>query len=202
MSAPFVRKQLSAAGLLQTARWVFGKIPDAPGHQITLVDHLMSGLAVFGLKYPSLLQFEHDHQEETTRANLKALYGVARAPCDTRFRERLSMATRTDPIAANNIGPPRVGVRAARPVESPHVCLPGTLGASGGDPGISGGWGVAQGLAPDLSNDKTDDLEQDDSDTEVIEQLLKNRPQDDLRWELERLGQMLASGCYEISPPP
>jgi len=89
MSAPLVRKQLSAAGLLQAARRVFGQIPDAPGNHIRLVDYLMSGLALFGLKYPSLLQFEHDRQEETTRANLQALYGVERAPGDTRFRERL-----------------------------------------------------------------------------------------------------------------
>lgn len=89
MSAPFVRKQLSAEGLLHTARQVFGKIPDTPGNEIALVDHLMSGLALFGLKYPSLLQFENDCREEATRANLKTLYGVERAPSDTRFRERL-----------------------------------------------------------------------------------------------------------------
>jgi hypothetical protein len=89
MSAPFIRKQLSAEGLLHTARRVFGTIPDAPGNQITLVDHPMSGLALFGLKYPSLLQFEHDCREATTRLNLNALYGVECAPSDTRFRERL-----------------------------------------------------------------------------------------------------------------
>jgi len=89
MSAPFSRKHLSAEGLLREALWVFAAIPDAPEHDIALVDHLMSGLALFGLKYPSLLQFEHDRREETTRVNLKALYGVERAPSDTRFRERL-----------------------------------------------------------------------------------------------------------------
>jgi hypothetical protein len=90
MRTPFGRKALSAAGLLRTARGVFAKLPDASGHDIALVDHLMSGLALFGLKYPSLLQFDHDCREETTtRANLKSLYGVARAPSDSRFRERL-----------------------------------------------------------------------------------------------------------------
>lgn len=50
----------------------------------------MSGLALFGLKYPSLLQFDRDSREETTtRANLNSLYGVERAPSDCRFRERL-----------------------------------------------------------------------------------------------------------------
>ena len=89
MSAPISRKQLSAAGLLNKARRFFAKIPDACDGEIALVDHLMSGLALFGLKYPSLLQFEHDGREETTRANLHALYGIERAPSDTRFRERL-----------------------------------------------------------------------------------------------------------------
>jgi hypothetical protein len=89
VSAPFTRKQLSAEGLLSEARRVFAEIPDTPGNEIALVDHLMSGLALFGLKYASLLQFDHDRAEATTRANLQALYGVARAPSDTRFRERL-----------------------------------------------------------------------------------------------------------------
>ena len=89
MSAPFSRKHLSAAGLLSEARRLFAKIPEQSGCDIALVDHLMSGLALFGLKYPSLLQFENDRREEATRANLKALYGIERAPSDTRFRERL-----------------------------------------------------------------------------------------------------------------
>lgn len=90
MGAPGSRKHLSAEGLLKVARRKFAAIPDAEGNEIALVDHLMSGLALFGLKYPSLLQFEHDQrEEETTRANLKALYGIERVPSDTRFRERL-----------------------------------------------------------------------------------------------------------------
>lgn len=76
--------------MLRTARCVFAKLPEAPGHDIALVDQLMSGLALFRLKSPSLLQFDRDSREETTtRANLRSLYGVARAPSDSRFRERL-----------------------------------------------------------------------------------------------------------------
>jgi len=89
MSAPVSRKHLSAAGLLSEARRLFAKIPEQSGCDIALADHLMSGLALFGLKYPSLLQFENDRREEATRANLKALYGIERAPSDTCFRERL-----------------------------------------------------------------------------------------------------------------
>jgi hypothetical protein len=89
MSGPFSRQHLSVAGLLREVRRVAAKIPDAPGNTILLTDYLMSGLAVFGLKYPSLLQFDHDRREETARANLRTLYGIERAPCDTRLRERL-----------------------------------------------------------------------------------------------------------------
>ena len=54
----------------------------------------MSGLAVFGLKYPSLLKFDEQRNELTIRANLKALYGVELAPCDTQLRAVLD---RVDP---------------------------------------------------------------------------------------------------------
>jgi hypothetical protein len=46
----------------------------------------MSGLAVFGLKYPSLLKFDEHRSEVRIRANLKSLYGVEQAPCDTQLR--------------------------------------------------------------------------------------------------------------------
>ncbi|MGB7551196.1 MAG: hypothetical protein WBM15_06505, partial [Chromatiaceae bacterium] len=89
LAAPLSRKQLSIPGLLSEARRCWAKIPDDAGGDMPLVDHLMSGLAVFGLQYPSLLQFDKDRSAETQRANLKTLYGIARAPCDTRLRERL-----------------------------------------------------------------------------------------------------------------
>ncbi len=91
MAAPRLRKTVSAPGLLRTVRKSFDKVPDAvPGRKFRLGDCLMSGLAVFGLKYPSLLQFDRDARtDETVRANLASLYGVERAPCDTALRERL-----------------------------------------------------------------------------------------------------------------
>lgn len=90
MSKPSLRKSLSLSGLLTTIRNCFLKIPDSkPRSDIPLVDHLMSGLAVFGLKYPSLLQFDRDQNTATLRANLKNLYGISQAPCDTWLRERL-----------------------------------------------------------------------------------------------------------------
>lgn len=90
MNFPPFRKDLSMPGLLKAARRVFEQIPDKAGSKFRLADHLMSGLALFGLKYPSLLQFDHAcRSEEARAANLHALYGVERVPSDTTFRERL-----------------------------------------------------------------------------------------------------------------
>jgi len=49
----------------------------------------MSGLAIFGLKYPSSLQFDKKRNEKLTKANLQTLYGIEQAPSDTYLRERL-----------------------------------------------------------------------------------------------------------------
>lgn len=55
---------------------------------ITLPDCLMSGLAVFGLKFPSLLKFDEKKEEELIKHNLHTLYHVKHAPSDTYLRER------------------------------------------------------------------------------------------------------------------
>jgi hypothetical protein len=83
-----LNKYVSAPTLLNQARKAFEKIPDARryGQQFSLPDVLMSGLAVFGLKFPSLLKFDEQRNEERIRANLKSLYGVKQAPCDTQLR--------------------------------------------------------------------------------------------------------------------
>ena len=61
MAAPYprLRKYLSAPGLLKTIRQSFEAIVDhrTERSQISLPDALVSGLAVFGLEYPSLLKF-------------------------------------------------------------------------------------------------------------------------------------------------
>jgi hypothetical protein len=50
----------------------------------------MSGLAIFGFKLPSLLQFEKAKSAEPMiRRNLRTLYRVKKAPSDTCLRERL-----------------------------------------------------------------------------------------------------------------
>ena len=89
------KKHLSAKGLLHKVHHTFEKIPQPPRDTrglkpgISLADCIMSGLAIFGLKLPSLLQFDLEQDEETGRHNLKTLYNVGTAPCDTYMRERL-----------------------------------------------------------------------------------------------------------------
>ncbi len=87
------RKHLSAPALIKTVYKEFAKIPDKAVFNreplISLTDHLMSGLAVFGLKCPSLLAYERQRQETSTDKNLRDLYHVNKAPCDTYLRERL-----------------------------------------------------------------------------------------------------------------
>ena len=61
------RKSLSLPGLLKNVRNEFEKIPDhrSGAVEYSLPNVLMSGLAMFGLKYPSLLQFDKARNEKT-----------------------------------------------------------------------------------------------------------------------------------------
>ena len=90
----------SAPSLLGIIRNVFSKIPDhrTGATKFTLADALMSGLAVFGLKYPSLLKFDEDRDEPIVRHNLETLYGVDSAPCDSQLRE---ICDQVSPIEMN-----------------------------------------------------------------------------------------------------
>ncbi len=93
MAAPLpqLRKELSAPGLLETTRSVFNTIQDIRKHNdigFSLPDVLMSATAMFSLKYPSLLQFDNNaRDDETLQYNLRTLYKVDKAPCDTYMRE-------------------------------------------------------------------------------------------------------------------
>ena len=81
--------------MLGKIRSAFAKIPeplkDSRGlkSKIPLSDCLMSGLALFGLKFPSLLQFDQGLNDDAIKHNLRTLYGVQNPPCDTYMRERL-----------------------------------------------------------------------------------------------------------------
>ncbi|MCP4089031.1 MAG: transposase [Gammaproteobacteria bacterium] len=88
---------LSARGLLKTVRSSFSQIEDNRKRpEISLSDHLMSGLAVFGLKYPSLLDFDGDRVDPVVASNLRNLYGIERVPCDTSLRECLDEVSPND----------------------------------------------------------------------------------------------------------
>ena len=92
-----VRKFLCADALIRCVYQHFRKIPDprnlpktAP---ISFPDVLMAGLAVFSLKFPSLLKY--DQNRHILDENLRSLYHINRPPSDTYLRERLD---ELDPI--------------------------------------------------------------------------------------------------------
>lgn len=86
-----VRKFLCADTLISDIHRYFKKIPDprelSERVSISFADVLMSGLAVFGLKFPSLLQY--DQKRHTLDHNLLSLYHITQPPSDTYMRERL-----------------------------------------------------------------------------------------------------------------
>jgi hypothetical protein len=106
VAAPFpkLRQDLSMPGMLATMRRCFEKIADPRSRRNsikhTLTDTLMSALAMFSLKYPSLLQFDSRARgDDTVRHNLRTLYEVIDAPCDTQMRSIL------DPIEPGELRP-------------------------------------------------------------------------------------------------
>jgi len=94
---PLFRKHLSVPGLIKTIHRHFSKILDPRDFKnegiISLKDHLMSGLAVFSLKCPSLLNYDRTRSEAVTAQNLRDLYLVETPPSDTYLRERLDDVT-------------------------------------------------------------------------------------------------------------
>ena len=95
--APKGRKHLGADALFRLLHKHFATIADdgVDEVEIPLDDALMAAFAMFSLKAPSLLAFDKQRAE----GNLKTIYGIERAPCDTRMRERL------DPVAPASLRP-------------------------------------------------------------------------------------------------
>ncbi len=93
MSGNTLRRHLSMPGLLSPVRRAFDAVPDPVDPRgLSLSGCLMSGLAVFSLKMPSLLQFDSRvrlGEDPALRRNVRALFGVGRVPSDTAMRERL-----------------------------------------------------------------------------------------------------------------
>ncbi len=54
-----------------------------------IIDLLMSGFAVFSLKFPSLLAYDRQRKDSVIAQNLRNLYHVEKPPSDTYLRERL-----------------------------------------------------------------------------------------------------------------
>jgi hypothetical protein len=85
-----IRKLLCADTLLSDIFHCFQKVPDPRAlsdQGISFTDVLMSGLAVFGLKFPSLLKY--DQHRQTLDQNLLNLYHISKPPSDSYLRERL-----------------------------------------------------------------------------------------------------------------
>ena len=92
-----VRRHLSADALYALVRNSFGRVPDPrrPDSPIPLSDALMSAFALFSLKDPSLLAFDHRRSD----GNLKTLFGIGQIPSDTQMREIL------DPLDPEHLRP-------------------------------------------------------------------------------------------------
>jgi hypothetical protein len=86
---PTPRKRLSADALFRNIHQSFHHVPDPrPANPtISLPDALMSGLAMFALKDPSMLAF--DQRRQLDEKSLQMIFHVENVPCDTRMREIL-----------------------------------------------------------------------------------------------------------------
>lgn len=92
-----VRRHLCADALYALLRRGFREISDQrqEGAPTALVDALMSAVAMFSLKDPSLLAFDERRNDD----NLKNLFGIQHVPCDTHVRECL------DPLDPESLRP-------------------------------------------------------------------------------------------------
>jgi hypothetical protein len=95
------RNQLSANALIRIVRKGFEAIAEhrPAGIKISLTDVLMSALAMFSFKDPSLLSFDRRSRQPNHAHNLKAIYHIEKIPSDTAMREIL------DPVDPEEIRP-------------------------------------------------------------------------------------------------
>lgn len=85
------RKKLSADGMIETLKKSFGQIPEHRKNlkniDISVQDAAQSGLAMFSLKYPSVLSFIRDAKGETVQgANLRSMFQINNVASDTQMR--------------------------------------------------------------------------------------------------------------------
>jgi hypothetical protein len=88
-SFSFLRKSLTFDGLLKDLGTYFSSLQDSRkgNSSYSLRDVLMTGYAIFSLKYPSLLNFAS--RTETTESNLKKVYGLSNIISDSGLRKVL-----------------------------------------------------------------------------------------------------------------
>ena len=97
-----IRKTLSGDSLFNCVREYFEEnIKDhrAANVSISLIDSIMSGLALYTLKEPTLLAFERDLKNTTFKYNFEKVFRVKNVPSDTALREIL------DPVNPSSIRP-------------------------------------------------------------------------------------------------
>jgi len=77
--------------MISTLEHSFSRVKDHLCREgMSIQDCLLSGFAMFSLKYPALMQFDQDSRfEETKIHNLKKLYHLNEVPSDTYMRKRL-----------------------------------------------------------------------------------------------------------------
>src|SRR5450631_3085946 len=86
IAAKRVRKDLSADTLFRLLHSLFSSVSDQRSGEVefSLADVLMSAFAMFSLKDPSLLAF--DHRRRNPSDNFRTIYGINRVPCDSQMR--------------------------------------------------------------------------------------------------------------------
>jgi len=87
-----IKNALSAENMISIVSSCFRDVSDIYTKRkstIDLHDYLMSCIAMFKLKYPSLLQFDNDRIDPAHSHNLKTLFHVNQAPSDSALRQRL-----------------------------------------------------------------------------------------------------------------
>lgn len=96
------RKHLNADALIKDLHNFFSRVSDWRENDvtITIADALMSGFAVFSLKYPSLLAFD---ERRKTDENLKSIFHVEEIPSDTQMRKILDSVNPEELRPAYNI---------------------------------------------------------------------------------------------------
>ncbi len=98
MTLPFgeARKDLSADALYQLLHSRFASLPDPRSGEveIPLGDALMSAFAMFSLKDPSLLAF--DHRRRDPNDNFRTIYGINCVPSDSQMRAILDPGNPAD----------------------------------------------------------------------------------------------------------